>query len=164
MAKNHFWLRYYSTGDDDRPEIIELSELNQEDSPFAFCPPPKTREQEYRGQHYQEFTSNDYPSEEYPVGEYRQGYSNEYGHEHDYHQLQFPESEGEGGNDSVSEVNLSDGNIPKMKLEEVRDFHLMIFHMCARLILKVSFVNDIKTVPSAPCYRYGISHQYSPIN
>ncbi|XP_050730127.1 sodium channel protein 60E-like isoform X4 [Eriocheir sinensis] len=111
-------------GDDDRPEIIELSELNQEDSPFAFCPPPKTKEQEYRGQHYQEFTSNDYPSEEYPVGEYRQGYSNEYGHEHDYHQLQLPESEGEGGNneDSVSEVNLSDGNIPKMKLEETVSF------------------------------------------
>lgn len=128
MVKHHFWLRNYSTGDDDRPEIIELSELNQDDSPFAFCPPPRTREQEYHSQHYQEYTSSDYPSEEYPVREYRQGYSNEYGHEHDYHQLQFPESEGEGGNneDSVSEVNLSDGNIPKMKLEEVSDAHLMI--------------------------------------
>lgn len=132
MINNHFWLRCYPAGDDDRPEIIELSDLNQEDSQFAFCPPRRNREQEYHGQRYQEYSSNDYPSEEYPIGEYRQGYSNEYGHEHDYHQLQFPESEGEGGNneDSVSEVNLSDGNIPKMKLEEVRDVHLMTLILC----------------------------------
>lgn len=133
FIKNHLSPRHLFTGDDDRPEIIELSELNQDDdSPFAFCSPQRTRDEEYNGQRYQEFTSNEYPSEEYPVGEYRQGYSNEYGHEHDYHQLQFPESEGEGGNneDSVSEVNLSDGNIPKMKLEEVRDVHVLIFRVC----------------------------------
>ncbi|XP_045110283.1 sodium channel protein 60E-like isoform X5 [Portunus trituberculatus] len=111
-------------GDDDRPEIIELSEFNQGDEQFAFCQPRKSMQQEYRGQQYQEYTPSDQPPEEYSTGEYQQGYSNEYGHEHDYHQLQFPESEGEGGNneDSVSEVNLSDGNIPKMKLEETVSF------------------------------------------
>ncbi|MPC08953.1 Sodium channel protein 60E [Portunus trituberculatus] len=40
-----------------------------------------------------------------------------------YKRMTVVESEGEGGNneDSVSEVNLSDGNIPKMKLEEGGD-------------------------------------------
>ncbi|KAK8392889.1 hypothetical protein O3P69_013130 [Scylla paramamosain] len=111
-------------GDDDRPEIIELSEFNQGDDQFAFCQPRKSTQQERRSQQYQDYTSSDQPPEEYSTGEYQQGYSNEYGHEHDYHQLQFPESEGEGGNneDSVSEVNLSDGNIPKMKLEETVSF------------------------------------------
>ena len=134
-------LRYHFPGDDDRPEIIELSEFNQGDNPFAFCAPKRSTEQEYRSQQYQEYTSSDHPPEEYPIGEYQQPYSNEYGHEHDYHQLQFPESnlsEGEGGNneDSVSEVNLSDGNIPKMKLEEVRFMVILILlftdfhHMC----------------------------------
>ncbi|XP_069952199.1 sodium channel protein para-like isoform X2 [Cherax quadricarinatus] len=114
-------------GDDDRPEIIELSDFNSAEPQFAFCTrvssQHENRDQEYTEQQFREYPAREY-SQEYPVGEYRQDYSNEFGHEHDYHQLQFPESnlsEGDGYNneDSVSEVNLSDGNIPKMKLDEM---------------------------------------------
>ncbi|XP_071550553.1 sodium channel protein 1 brain-like isoform X3 [Panulirus ornatus] len=114
-------------GDEDRPEIIELSDFNPGEPQFAFCTRTPSRhdngEQDYPEQQFREYSSGDYP-QEYPVGEYPQEYSSTYGHEHDYHQLQFPESnlsEGEGYNneDSVSEVNLSDGNIPKMKLDEI---------------------------------------------
>ncbi|XP_069172735.1 sodium channel protein 60E [Procambarus clarkii] len=114
-------------GDDDRPEIIELSDFNSAEPQFAFCTrissQHENRDQEYPEQQFREYPASEY-SQEYHTGEYPQDYSNEYGHEHDYHQLQFPESnlsEGEGYNneDSVSEVNLSDGNIPKMKLDEM---------------------------------------------
>lgn len=118
------------TGDDDRPEIIELSDFNPAEPQFALCAKVSSQQeyenQDYSGQRYRGFSSSEYAStQEYPVGEYPQGYNSEYVHEHDYHQLPYPEtnlSEGEGYNneDSVSEVNLSDGNIPKMKLDEVR--------------------------------------------
>lgn len=117
-----------SAGDDDRPEIIELSDFNPAEPQFKLCSRVSSEHeyesQDYSERQYREFPSSEY-TQEYAVGEYQQDCSNDYGHEHDYHQLHFPEtnlSEGDGFNneDSVSEVNLSDGNIPKMKLDEVR--------------------------------------------
>lgn len=104
---------FLSPGDDDRPEIIELSEFNAADPRFAFCSPRKGRE------------DGEQEDEEYRDQRQQYRFREVSGHEHDYRQLQYPEpnlSEGEGYNneDSVSQVNFSDGDIPKMKMEEVR--------------------------------------------
>ncbi|XP_068207434.1 sodium channel protein 60E-like [Palaemon carinicauda] len=146
-------------GDDDQPEIIELSDFNPGDPQFALCSQAKRHqpdgsdgegmESEYRDGpegEYHQYTSAGVPREYPPTGEYRDESGNDYSHEHDYHQLQFPESnlsEGNGYNneDSVSEVNLSDGNIPKMKLDaisfrgirrssskDIEDFQDVTFH------------------------------------
>ncbi|ROT66502.1 Sodium channel protein 60E [Penaeus vannamei] len=77
---------------------------------------------------YKRMTVAEYPHES-PGRDYPRDYSNGFPHEHDYRQLPFPEtnlSEATNYNeDSVSEVNLSDGNIPKMKLDEIsfQDMH-----------------------------------------
>ncbi|XP_066950871.1 sodium channel protein 1 brain-like isoform X1 [Macrobrachium rosenbergii] len=146
-------------GDDDRPEIIELSDFNPGEPQFALCSRAKRHqpdgsdgegmESEYKdcseGEYFQ-FASSGVPREYPSTGEYQEESTNDYSHEHDYHQLQFPESnlsEGNGYNneDSISEVNLSDGNIPKMKLDamsfrrirrssskDIEDFQDMTFH------------------------------------
>ncbi|KAK4323895.1 hypothetical protein Pmani_005447 [Petrolisthes manimaculis] len=99
-------------GDDDRPEIIELSEFNASDGQFALCTPRKGSE------------DGEQEDEEYRDQRQQYRFREVTGHEHDYRQLQYPEpnlSEGEGYNneDSVSQVNFSDGDIPKMKMDEV---------------------------------------------
>ncbi|XP_076054052.1 sodium channel protein 1 brain-like isoform X2 [Oratosquilla oratoria] len=105
--------------DDDRPEIIELSDMHPTVT-NSFKNADASREYSYAHRQEQETLESTYTQEStYAPSQHCSE------HENEYRQLQYPEinlqqeTSSYNNEDSVSEINLSDSNISKMKLNEV---------------------------------------------